>query len=1411
MAQPLWGGGAGTNGNTTSYSVSVTPANNNRVLYAFLLAADTTGPTSVVFNTSETMTSIANGTLGGGARGWWLYRLIAPSATTANVTATFASGAARKLTGFWYYDVDQTTPNDSPDAVTGTGTTVQNTVSSATGDTVVGLVSHVASSTHTEASGETERLDPSTGDSAIYELAGAATVSFDVTLGTSRDWVCVGINLKALSGTTHNAIAALAGAATVGLAARLTAAGAAALAGSATVALAAGLRRPGAAALAAAATITPAATAYRGGVAALAGSAAISPAGRATYAAAATLPGSAAVSLVSRVTRPAAAALSGAATQAATGVLRHGAVAALAGTGHMDAVPYNELFPQERSNATTAGGIATTHNVNLPATIEAGDLLIMYIAIDGAEAITSPPSGWTQLYDVANGTAVRHAAFWKRAVGNEDAGTEAVTIANSDNIAAAVVAYEGAGDPEAGTAATGSSENPDPPSLTPAGGAKDYLWIAAVGTDAGDGDVQSAPSGYLGLIAVDGTGINLGVARKELNASSDNPGTFDLLDTNAYVANTIAIPPGGETHDAAAALPGAATLAAAVVLFRPGAAAFAGAATMAAAQRLTASGAAVLAGVGTITPAARKTAAGAATLAGAGTIAAAGGVTLKGILAVTGVATIAADARSTFADASLLGSATITPAARATYAVVAAFTGTGAVSGAAGLRRPGASALTAAATLAAVGGHSLLAQAAFIGAAAQAAAPRFTLGATALLAGIATITPNGSLQLSDIDFTKTAGRIWAVVKDTDGTTPLGILPLILEAETYREIDRLGSFFLRMPEEHPSAALVEYGRYVDIYREGIGLRFPGMIESRQTEPSEDFMGILRVEGSSLAAELVYENTYTGHTYDDDTLADSIDKVLSELPAWTKLISGTGYNNISARFEYKSLFETAVSMGRIAGGFTRETTTERELEIRNTFADSGLIFTNLEGHGPTPPAVDSNIVPIAGIPDHLMDGRTIYNRVIPFGRAVGVDNLTLRDSTRTTPWTIQQRTKNRPKVTAWNDETTAVASDEPFPKNWTACDVTVDVTGVNRHVLVFVATTHPAFTGFDTLGIPTLYAYHGTRRLNALGRMNDPAEIDNGSIGMFSYPEAPAGKVTITVYAIKPFATPADDVDVRVMAVALENVEQSANPIANASIDVAPYVYELTSGTTEGTGTGPTTNVASDTDDLVVSFIWRNANTSIDGADQTSMEDYNSGIRISASYENGASPTKTASYTLSSSTLYRMMAVSLRPAVTYYLENATSIAAHGGIPRVKILNNLDLTALATSSPVALANALYDAAAAFLNTHGDEAHFYGVPIHYLPDAYVDVLPGDSARLLYKGLVEEDDGKRIWKAIDDTVILIGIRETMTEGQTRWEFVLGTAMREAPGAQAEIGALAGDVTALKAASTTIGAGGSPG
>lgn len=93
---------------------SFTVGNNpNRVLLAFVGLADTSPPTinSVVFNGSENFTLV--GTFSGGTRPATIevWRLVNPTATTANVVATFSASADNAtLAVSSYYNVDQTTP-----------------------------------------------------------------------------------------------------------------------------------------------------------------------------------------------------------------------------------------------------------------------------------------------------------------------------------------------------------------------------------------------------------------------------------------------------------------------------------------------------------------------------------------------------------------------------------------------------------------------------------------------------------------------------------------------------------------------------------------------------------------------------------------------------------------------------------------------------------------------------------------------------------------------------------------------------------------------------------------------------------------------------------------------------------------------------------------------------------------------------------------------------------------------------------------------------------------------------------------------------------------------------------------------------------------------------------------------------
>lgn len=205
-------------------------------------------------------------------------------------------------------------------------------------------------------------------------------------------------------------------------------------------------------------------------------------------------------------------------------------------------------FPQVVSTTGLYDRVnSTTHNVPMPAIVDSGDLLLALTSADGTGTINTP-SGWTQLYTTTAGQS-RTNAFYKFASGTEDGTTVNFTTGASEILTATVYRITGALSIESGTAATSTSANPNPPSLTPSWGAKDTLWISFAATDNGyirptvypanythgrwDGDTYSSSTSYSMTAS----------ARRYLNAISEDPGTFTLSSSDAWSANTIAIRP----------------------------------------------------------------------------------------------------------------------------------------------------------------------------------------------------------------------------------------------------------------------------------------------------------------------------------------------------------------------------------------------------------------------------------------------------------------------------------------------------------------------------------------------------------------------------------------------------------------------------------------------------------------------------------------------------------------------------------------------------------------------------------------------------------------------------------------------------------------------------------------------------
>jgi hypothetical protein len=185
----------------------------------------------------------------------------------------------------------------------------------------------------------------------------------------------------------------------------------------------------------------------------------------------------------------------------------------------------------------------TTHTITLP-THTTGDLLTVVFGIDDAPTVSidgSSTAGWTQIATATGGSSLTKGYAYKKVADN---GSTILTLtSDSAQQSSHMVIVSDGSDCDA-TATSGGSVNANPPNHTPSGGAQNYLWIAAAVTDSDTNSPTAAPTNYDELAKIVGSngGASVTVAERELNASSENPGTF----TNgliSWVTFTIAIAP----------------------------------------------------------------------------------------------------------------------------------------------------------------------------------------------------------------------------------------------------------------------------------------------------------------------------------------------------------------------------------------------------------------------------------------------------------------------------------------------------------------------------------------------------------------------------------------------------------------------------------------------------------------------------------------------------------------------------------------------------------------------------------------------------------------------------------------------------------------------------------------------------
>ena len=205
-------------------------------------------------------------------------------------------------------------------------------------------------------------------------------------------------------------------------------------------------------------------------------------------------------------------------------------------------------FPVVREVTVTQFAEATTHLVNMPATVDANDLLVILFTSDGPGDNPATPIDFNELWQqVVPAGSAWFSGYAKKALGTEGGTTVDVVTPTSEGALAHVYRIqEGTWTEDLAdlshSLTTGTSTTADPPDHDPPGiGAADFLWIACIGRN-GASAPTAHPANYTDEELQTNHDIAGGSARRLLNAASENPGAFTI--TNAqWAAVTLAIPP----------------------------------------------------------------------------------------------------------------------------------------------------------------------------------------------------------------------------------------------------------------------------------------------------------------------------------------------------------------------------------------------------------------------------------------------------------------------------------------------------------------------------------------------------------------------------------------------------------------------------------------------------------------------------------------------------------------------------------------------------------------------------------------------------------------------------------------------------------------------------------------------------
>jgi len=219
----------------------------------------------------------------------------------------------------------------------------------------------------------------------------------------------------------------------------------------------------------------------------------------------------------------------------------------LSGQGEtlMDGITIMSVTQSLSATDTTAVAI------NLPATVNSGELLVLALAFDGNPTINASNitigTDWQAIGDkVGNSNTSRIIILARVADGTEDGGQVTFALATAEQYSAAVLRVGMShGGMAVSVSAQGNNTTPDTANVSPGWGALNALWLSILSKDAEDEAGWTAPTNFtithLRTSSASGQ-ATLAIAHRRVALASLNPGTW-TTDAGQWVGYTVACRP----------------------------------------------------------------------------------------------------------------------------------------------------------------------------------------------------------------------------------------------------------------------------------------------------------------------------------------------------------------------------------------------------------------------------------------------------------------------------------------------------------------------------------------------------------------------------------------------------------------------------------------------------------------------------------------------------------------------------------------------------------------------------------------------------------------------------------------------------------------------------------------------------